>query len=66
MIIDAHGHLGNILYKNGGQLIHRRGDVKEKRCDPQDLSEKMLMRSWGVGKVIYLFAAKTGKSESNK
>ncbi|MCP4752466.1 MAG: amidohydrolase family protein, partial [Proteobacteria bacterium] len=29
------------------------GVVREKTYDPQDLNEKMLMRSWGVGKVIY-------------
>jgi len=53
MIIDVHSHLGDILYPNGGDLIYKKGAVKQKMYDPQDNNEKMLMRSFGLGKIFY-------------
>jgi hypothetical protein len=43
-IIDAHGHLGDILYPNGGELIGRRGVEKEPVFDPASLAERRLHR----------------------
>ncbi|MGE5380276.1 MAG: amidohydrolase family protein [Methylocystaceae bacterium] len=54
MIIDSHGHLGDILYPGGGELIYRRGVVKEKMWDPQVTNEKQFNRSFGLGKLAYL------------
>lgn len=53
MIIDSHGHLGDILYPGGAELIFRTGVKKERIWDPQDLNEKMLNRSLGMGLVSY-------------
>lgn len=53
MIIDAHGHLGDILYPNGGKLIYKRGVVMEKLWDLQGTNEAQLNRSFGIGKLIY-------------
>ena len=53
MIIDVHSHLGDILYPNGGDLIYKKGAVKQKMYDPQDNNEKMFMRSFGLGKLFY-------------
>ena len=39
MIIDSHGHLGNILYPGGGALIFRKGVKKRFRLDLVSLSE---------------------------
>jgi len=58
-IIDIHTHLGNILYLNGKELIYRKNVVKEKFKDPQDLSEKLLMRHFGLGKMIYKLSHKS-------
>ncbi len=52
-IIDVHTHLGNILYPNGRSLIYEVGVCKEPIDDPQDLNEKLLMRNFGLGKLIY-------------
>ena len=53
MVIDAHGHLGDILYPGGGELIWQKGVVKAKVVDPQDINEKLLMRNFGIGKFLY-------------
>jgi len=53
MIIDSHGHLGDILYPNGGELIYRQGVVQDKMWDPQTTNEKQLNRSFGLGKLAY-------------
>jgi predicted TIM-barrel fold metal-dependent hydrolase len=39
MIIDAHTHLGDILYSNGGKLIEKKGVKKKFVFDPISLSE---------------------------
>jgi len=51
-IIDAHTHLGNILYPNGKELIYEK-NVSKPAKDTQDLNELLLMRSFGLGKLIY-------------
>ncbi len=56
MIIDIHTHLGNILYPNGRNLIYQTGVTKKPINDPQDLNEKLLMRNFGMGKLIYRLA----------
>ena len=43
-IIDAHGHLGDILYPNGAELIGRLGVEKQDVFDPTSLSERRLHR----------------------
>ncbi|MGE5450025.1 MAG: hypothetical protein ACM3PA_01460, partial [Methanomassiliicoccales archaeon] len=53
MIIDSHGHLGDILYPQGGELINRLGVVQAKMWDPQTTNEKQLNRSFGLGKLAY-------------
>ena len=53
MIIDVHGHLGDILYPDGRNLIYKRGVVMEKLWDPQGTNEAQLNRSFGMGKLIY-------------
>ncbi|RPI91517.1 MAG: hypothetical protein EHM32_10530, partial [Spirochaetales bacterium] len=53
MIIDAHSHLGDILYPNGRELIYKKNVVMEKLYDPQGNNEKLLMRSLGLGKYLY-------------
>ncbi|MDP2862805.1 MAG: amidohydrolase family protein [Desulfobacterales bacterium] len=53
MIIDIHSHLGNILYPNGGDLIWKKGVKMEKIHDPQGDNEKLLMRTFGLGKYFY-------------
>lgn len=53
MIIDVHGHLGDILYPYGRSLIYKRGVVMEKLWDPQGTNEAQLNRSFGMGKLIY-------------
>ena len=39
MIIDSHGHLGNILYPGGGELIFRKGVKKRFVVDIATFSE---------------------------
>lgn len=53
MIIDMHGHLGDILYLNGRDLIYRTGVKMEKMWDPQGTNEAQLNRGFGMGKLIY-------------
>jgi predicted TIM-barrel fold metal-dependent hydrolase len=53
-IIDAHGHLGDILYPNGGELIGRLAVEKESMFDPTSLSEARLHRDpLRLGKLLY-------------
>lgn len=58
MIIDAHSHLGDILYPNGRELIYKKNVVMQKIYDPQGNNEKLLMRSLGTGKYIYFLIEK--------
>lgn len=51
MIIDAHIHLGNILYPDGGRLIEQTGVRKKFVIDPISLSEMLLHRN--VGDISY-------------
>ena len=44
-IIDAHGHLGDILHPGGGRLIDETGVTKEPVLDLADGAEKRLHRS---------------------
>jgi predicted TIM-barrel fold metal-dependent hydrolase len=53
MIIDMHGHLGDILYPNGQELIYRTGVVMQKGWDPQATNEAQLNRGFGIGKLAY-------------
>ena len=52
-IIDVHTHLGNILEPNGRELIYQENASKGREKDPIDLNEKMLMRHFGLGKLMY-------------
>jgi hypothetical protein len=42
MIIDSHGHLGNILYPGGGELIFKKGVKKRFVLDIVTLSERQM------------------------
>ncbi len=58
-IIDAHGHLGDILYPNGGELIGRLGVEKEDVFDPASVAEKRLHRGWpALAKLSYRLLAR--------
>ena len=46
-IIDTHGHLGDILYPNSGDLIDKTGIRPKEVYDPVALSERNLHRSSG-------------------
>lgn len=53
-IIDAHSHLGDILYPNGGQLIGKKGVTKQSVFDPASIWERALFRApVGMGKIAY-------------
>jgi predicted TIM-barrel fold metal-dependent hydrolase len=53
-ILDVHGHLGDILYPNGGDLIGRLGVEKEDVFDPASLAESRLHRDpLRLGKLVY-------------
>ena len=58
-IIDAHGHLGDILYPHGGELIGRLGVEKEEVFDPASLAESRLHRDpLRLGKLVYRLLAR--------
>jgi predicted TIM-barrel fold metal-dependent hydrolase len=53
-IIDAHGHLGDILEPGGGALIGQVGVAKERITDPVSISERRLHATPVlVGKIGY-------------
>ncbi len=53
-IIDAHSHLGDILYHGGGELIGQTGVKMEPIFDPAAISERTLHRDFlGSGRLIY-------------
>ncbi len=53
-IIDAHGHLGDILNPQGGRLIDAVGVGKSSLFDPAEISERTLHRDWiGLARPIY-------------
>ena len=51
MIIDSHGHLGNILYPGGGELIFKKGVKKRFVFDIATLSEWQLHA--GMPPILY-------------
>jgi predicted TIM-barrel fold metal-dependent hydrolase len=58
-VIDAHGHLGDILYPNGGELIGRLGVEKEDVFDPASLAERRLHRDpLRLGRIAYRLLAR--------
>ncbi|MCP3982815.1 MAG: amidohydrolase [bacterium] len=64
-IIDAHGHLGDILYPGGGELIGRLGVEMADVFDPASLAERQLHRDpLHLGKLAYrLFARQITRGE---
>jgi predicted TIM-barrel fold metal-dependent hydrolase len=53
-IIDAHGHLGDILHPGGGRLIDETGVSKEPVLDLLDFAEKRLHRGpLGTSRIGY-------------
>jgi len=53
-IIDAHSHLGDILYPGGGSLIGRTGVRKEPGFDLISVAEGRLYKDFlGFGRVVY-------------
>lgn len=58
-ILDAHGHLGDILYADGGRLIGRLGVEKEAVFDPASWSERSLHRDpLRLGRAVYALLAR--------
>jgi hypothetical protein len=58
-ILDVHGHLGDILYPNGGELIGRLGVEKERVFDPASLAESRLHRDpLRLGGLVYRLLAR--------
>jgi len=64
-IIDVHGHLGDILYPEGGALIGRLGVEKEPVFDPTALSEARLHTDpMRLGKLLHsLFSTSVTRAE---
>ena len=56
--IDAHTHLGDILYRGGGDLIDKKGVVKPRIFDPISISEAILHRDLGGGYLLYRLLGK--------
>lgn len=52
-IIDVHGHLGDILYPNGGALIGKKDVHMPKMFDLQTINEKGMNRTYGLGALPY-------------
>jgi predicted TIM-barrel fold metal-dependent hydrolase len=53
-IIDAHGHLGDILEPGGGALIAKTGVAKQRVFDPVDIVEGRLhAESVALGRLLY-------------
>jgi predicted TIM-barrel fold metal-dependent hydrolase len=52
-IIDAHCHLGDILYAGGGEIIGRSGVKKIIFFDPISIWQFFLNRNFGMGNFLY-------------
>ena len=52
IIIDAHTHLGDILYPGGEKLIEKKGIKKKRIFDPISISEACLHRSYGLDDLL--------------
>jgi hypothetical protein len=52
-IIDAHTHLGGILYKNGGEIIEQKGVTKKWVFDPITIWQFFLNRKFKMGRIPY-------------
>ena len=52
-IIDAHSHIGDILYPGGGRIIEQKGVRKKLIFDPITISQMGLNRDYGLGNLPY-------------
>jgi hypothetical protein len=52
-IIDAHSHLGGILYNNGGDIIEQQGVTKKWIFDPITIWQFFLNRKFKMGRIPY-------------
>ncbi|MEW6077443.1 MAG: amidohydrolase family protein [Thermodesulfobacteriota bacterium] len=52
-IIDAHSHIGDILYPGGGRIIEQKGVRKKLIFDPITISQMGLNRDFGMGNLPY-------------
>lgn len=52
-IIDAHSHIGDILYPGGGKIIEQKGVRKKLIFDPITISQMGLNRDFGTGNLAY-------------
>ncbi len=52
-IIDAHSHVGDILYNNGGDIIEQLGVTKKRIFDPISIWQFFLNRNFKMGKLPY-------------
>ena len=52
-IIDAHSHIGDILYTDGGNIIEQKGVRKKLIFDPITISQMGLNRDYGLGNLHY-------------
>ena len=52
-VIDAHSHIGDILYPGGGRIIEHKGVRKKWIFDPITISQMGLNRDFGMGNLPY-------------
>jgi len=52
-IIDAHSHIGDILYPGGGRIIEYKGVRKKLIFDPISMWQMVLNRNFGMGTLAY-------------
>ena len=52
-VIDAHSHIGDILYPDGGRIIEQKGARKKLIFDPITISQMGLNRDFGMGNLPY-------------
>ncbi len=52
-IIDAHSHVGDILYPDGGRIIEHKGIRKKLIFDPISIWQMSLNRNYGMGTLPY-------------
>jgi hypothetical protein len=70
LIIDAHSHLGDILYPGGGQLIGKRGVTKEPVLDPATFGERNLHRDplgllgWVVSRLLGRWVTRANRARN--
>ncbi len=66
-VIDIHAHLGDCINLKGGDLINKQVLVKQGKFDPISMSEAVLHRKFGLGKMPHrLFKWLIAKAERDR